>query len=82
MLTLLLSLALCSTTFADQCLESAMYESNSLYSTGGGYEDGIFTAVSSSMIGWGIGLAAAIALVAGLVHQSAGANTHSANDPQ
>jgi len=47
-------------------------EQNALYNTGpvNGCQDGIFNAVSASMIGWGIGLAAAIALITGLIHNS------------
>jgi len=53
-------------------LEASVEESNALYYTGPGTgcQDGIFNAVSSSMIGWGVGLAAAIALITGLIHTS------------
>lgn len=53
-------------------LDYAVQEMNALYHTGpgGGCEDGIFNAVSSSMLGWGIGLAAGIALLTGLMYNS------------
>lgn len=53
-----------------ECLCAAVDEMNELYRTGCGCEDGIFNAISSSMIGWGIGLFAAIALLSGLLHNS------------
>jgi len=52
------------------CLEAAVEEMNDLYRTGCGCEDGIFNAVSSSMVGWGVGLFVGIALLTGLVHNS------------
>lgn len=66
---------------ADDCdyLVEAQEEMNDLYSTGCGCEDGIFNAVSASMIGWGLALFAGIALIAGLVHQSAGPTVHADN---
>ena len=53
-------------------LDAAIEEMNSSYYTGAGAgcEDGIFNAVSSSMLGWGIGLAAGIALLTGLMYNS------------
>lgn len=53
-----------------ECLEAALEEMNDLYRTGAGCEDGIFNAVSSSMLGWGIGIFAGIALLTGLIHNS------------
>lgn len=76
MMRIILPLLLISTTAlrADngEYLEASVEESNALYNTGSGCgcQDGIFNAVSASMIGWGIGLAAAIALITGLVHNS------------
>lgn len=61
---------------ANECLEAAQDEMNALYRTGCGCEDGIYTAVSTSMLGWGVGLFAGIALLTGLVRQST-AHAHS-----
>jgi hypothetical protein len=55
---------------ADECLELAIYEMNDAHSTGCGCQDGVFNAISASMIGWGVGLFAGIALLTGLVHNS------------
>lgn len=63
-----------------ECLCAAVEESNELYRTGCGCEDGIFNAVSSSMIGWGIGLFVGIALLTGLIHNSHQDRTTSSNN--
>lgn len=65
-------LILTSSLHADhgECLEAAVDEMNELHRTGCGCEDGIFNAVSSSMIGWGVGLFVGIALLTGLIHNS------------
>jgi len=57
---------------ADSCdwLREAQEEMNDMHRTGEGCEDGVFNAISSSMIGWGIGLFAGIALLTGLIHNS------------
>ncbi len=55
---------------ANECLELAVYEMNDTHSTGNGCQDGVFNAVSASMIGWGVGLFAGIALLTGLIHNS------------
>jgi len=51
-------------------LQGAVDEQNALYNTGpsSGCQDCMFNSVSASMIGWGIGLAAAICLITGLIH--------------
>lgn len=58
--------------FAEECdyLREGIEEMHDNHRTGVGCDDGVFTSISSSMIGWGIGLFAGIALLTGLVHQS------------
>jgi hypothetical protein len=53
-------------------LDAAIDEMNALYNTGpsSGCQDCVFNAVSSSMIGWGVGLAIGIAVLTGLVVNS------------
>jgi len=63
-----------------ECLEAAVDEMNELHRTGGGCEDGIFNAVSSSMLGWGVGLFVGIALLTGLVHNSHQESTSSSSN--
>ncbi len=52
---------------------------NNLYSAGCGAEDGATTAMATSMLGWGLGLSAGIAILAASLHQSTGSNGHSAH---
>jgi len=58
-------------------LDRLARETDKLWRKGAGAEDGAFTASALSMLGWGVGLAAVIALIAILVHQSSGASAHS-----
>lgn len=53
-----------------QCLQAAQDEMNDLYKVGCGCEDGIFNAISASMLGWGVGLFVGIALLTGLIHNA------------
>lgn len=59
------------------CLEVANEEMNAAYYTGCGCEDGVYNAVSNSMLGWGIALAVGIALLTGFISQSATAHVQS-----
>ena len=43
---------------------------DALYRTGAGAQDGAYTALGMSMFGWGLGLAAGIAILVGVLHQS------------
>jgi hypothetical protein len=63
-----------------ECLQAAVDEMNDLYRTGCGCEDGIFNAVSSSMMGWGVGLFVGIALLTGLIHNSHQESKSSSNN--
>lgn len=49
---------------------------DSLYREGTGAIDGAYTATSVSMLGWGIGLAAGIAILAACLHQSKASSSH------
>lgn len=63
-----------------ECLKAANEEMNALYRTGCGCEDGIFNAISSSMVGWGVGLFLGIALLTGLIHNSHHDSSSSSNN--
>lgn len=83
LLLLALSMApLCADT--QECLEAAIDEMNDYYRTGSGCEDGIFNAISTSMLGWGVGLFAGIALLTGLIvnahHDSTSSSSSSSSD--
>lgn len=52
-------------------------ETDQLYRAGAGSGDGAFTALSISMLGWGVGLAIGIALLAAaLNHGTGGSSAH------
>ena len=72
-------LLLTSQTLKADCMELGVYEMNELHTTGNGCQDGIFNAISASMLGWGVGLFIGIALLTGLVHNSHAHSTSSNN---
>lgn len=52
-------------------------DTDSLWRSGIGAEDGAFQAISLSMLGWGVGLAAGIGILASVLHQSTAGHSHS-----
>ena len=50
-----------------------------LWRAGAGAHDGSYTAISTSMIGWGIGLAVGIAVLAAVLHQSTSSSSSHAH---
>jgi hypothetical protein len=56
--------------FSNQ-LQNYKKDTDALWRTGSGAEDGTYTAISTSMFGWGIALAVGIAILASVIHQSA-----------
>jgi hypothetical protein len=82
MKTLLIALTLLSSTtpaFSDG-LDDFQKDNESIWRTGSGSEDGTFTAIAISMFGWGIGLAAGIAILASVLHQSTAGHAHTSSD--
>jgi hypothetical protein len=78
-LPLLLSSALVLSTTHIRCDEDINIiseETDALYRTGAGAQDGAYTSLGLSMLGWGLGLAAGIGLLAALLHQSTGSSQH------
>ncbi len=67
--------------FSDQ-LQNYKKDTDAIWRTGSGAEDGTFTAIATSMFGWGIGLAVGIGILASVLHQSAAghSNTHCDSD--
>ncbi len=51
-------------------LQNYKKDTEAIWRTGTGAEDGTFTAISTSMLGWGVGLSAGIAILASVLHQS------------
>lgn len=58
----------------------ANYEPDECYPLGYGSSKATSTAISTSMLAWGIGLAIVIAIVAGVVHRSTAAHSTSDTD--
>jgi len=56
-------------TARESIQDTATY-TDAMYRQGTGAVDGAWTAVSVSMIGWGVGLAAGIGILAAVLHQS------------
>lgn len=56
----------------DEGLEDYMTETQEIYRTSAGSDDALFTNISTSMLGWGIGLAVAIGVLAAVIPQSHG----------
>jgi hypothetical protein len=57
-------------------IDSIAENSKKLYEVGSGAHDGATTALGASMLGWGIGLAVAIALLAAFLNHSSGSHAH------
>ncbi|HEV3269848.1 MAG TPA: hypothetical protein VGZ69_04280 [Candidatus Rhabdochlamydia sp.] len=67
----LLSVTLISSPlYADKCLNVYQQQIDETWETGAAVEDSNFTAISTSMIGWGICLAIGIVVLACVIHQS------------
>ncbi len=75
LLTAFILLTLPSLSFSDE-LERWKKDNESIWRTGAGAEDGTFTAISMSMLGWGLGLSAGIAILASVLHQSTAGHSH------
>lgn len=76
-------LALTTSLVADSMDDELLsYKTNTedLYRTGAGSEDGAFAASSTSMLGWGVGLAVGIGLLASVLHQSNASHAHTTSD--
>lgn len=69
---------------ASEALSDCEYDANEGYEKcepiGYGSSQATSTTISMSMIGWGLGLAAAIAIIAGVIHQSASTHSSSSTD--
>lgn len=66
-----------STALADDDLQDWSKDTENLWHTGSGAHDGSYTAISAAMIGWGVGLALGIAILAAVLHQSKSGSGHS-----
>ncbi|MES2122868.1 MAG: hypothetical protein V4492_08860 [Chlamydiota bacterium] len=72
----LVALSICSSGYAES-MEQWKKDTESLWRTGSGVEDGAYTAIATSMLGWGLGLSAGFAVLASVLHQSAAGHSSS-----
>ena len=78
LLLIVVFLSTSSTTMAGDTIEQGWKEdTEALWHTGSGAHDGASTAISSTIIGWGVGLALAIGILAAVLHQSTSGSGHS-----
>ena len=75
-LILLLTLFSLTAPLLSDGLDDFEEETDSIYRTGAGSEDSTFSAISTSMLGWGIGLAIGIGILASVLHQSTASTSH------
>jgi hypothetical protein len=66
-----------STAYSDD-LQNVKTDQEALWA-GSGAQDATFNAVSLSMLGWGVGLAGGIALIASAIHQSSSSHDSSSS---
>ena len=62
---------------ASDTLNDWKEDTENLWRTGSGAHDGSTTAIATSIIGWGVGLALGIAILAAVLHQSKAGSGHS-----
>jgi len=78
-ITSLLCLAMLYTSapmFAEEDINIIAQETDDLWRAGAGAQDGAYTSLSLSMLGWGLGLAAGIGILASVLHQSTSSSSH------
>jgi len=75
-LSLLLLVIFSTTSLLSDELENYKKDSDAIWRTGSGAEDGTFSAIATSMLGWGIGLSVGIAILASVLHQSTAGHSH------
>jgi hypothetical protein len=61
---------------AEEDINILAQETDELYRPGTGSQDGAYTALSLSMLGWGLGIAAGVGILASLLHQSTSSSGH------
>ncbi len=61
---------------AKEELSQLAEQTDQLYRAGCGAEDGVYTALSSSMVAWGVGAVVVIAVLVGSLHSSTAHSGH------
>ncbi len=76
-IAVVLATSLISTSFAREEISDLARHTDMLYREGAGAQDGAFTALSVSMLGWGVGLSVAIAVLAAALNHSSSSSSNS-----
>jgi len=71
------SLIFLSCSLSANDLETYQKDTDAVWRAGSGAQDGAFTSIATSMMGWGIGLAVGIGILASVLHQSTASTAHS-----
>ncbi len=66
----------CVRGFGSDDINQYRRDTDSIWRNGVGAEDGAYQAISLSMLGWGVGLAAGIGILASVLHQSTAGHAH------
>lgn len=61
---------------AGNSIQEEVLNTEAIWQTGIGAHDGAYTAIASSMLGWGVGLSLLIAILSMVIHQSVADNAH------
>lgn len=82
-LGILVAFAICfsnNSAFSREYIQDHAENTDALYRVGSCAKDGAFTATSTSMIGWGVALFIAIAIITGVLSQNKASSTSSSSD--
>ena len=72
---ILITCLVCLPAYCDESIDQISKNTDELcHGTGG--EDGAYTSLAVSMLGWGLGLAAGIGVLAAVLHQSKAETVH------
>lgn len=75
LLTGILCISMMAATLkAEQDIQIMADQTDELYRPAAASQDGAFTSLSLSMLGWGVGVAAGVAILASVLHQSSSAH--------
>jgi hypothetical protein len=75
----LLILLTAASSLSAESIQELSTNTDSLYRSGAGSKDGASTALATSMIGWGVGLAIVIGVLAAVLHESNASSSSSSS---
>lgn len=75
-LLIVLTCIACTSPVFSEPLSNYSKDTEAIWRTGSGAEDGTYAAIATSMLGWGVGLSVGIAILASVLHQSGAGHSH------